>query len=49
MNDRIPKTKKLEEYVKHLNESFEILKKYNMKLNLEKCLFRVHSGNFLDS
>ena len=35
---------------KHLNdlqETFDTLRRYNMKLNLSKCAFRVSSGKFL--
>ena len=30
-----------------LQETFDILKRYNMKLNPSKCAFRVSSGKFL--
>lgn len=33
--------------MKHLKETFDILRKYNMKLNPEKCAFMVSSGKFL--
>lgn len=31
----------------HMKETFELLRKYKMKLNLEKCVFEVPSGEFL--
>ena len=31
----------------NLQETFDTLKRYNMKLNLSKCAFKVSSGKFL--
>ena len=31
----------------NLQETFDSLKRYNMKLNLSKCAFKVSSGKFL--
>jgi len=39
---------KKEDYFKHLEECFEILNQYQMKLNPAKCTFGVPSGEFLD-
>lgn len=47
MDDMITKSKDPEEYVKHLGETFELLRKYKMKLNPEKCVFRVSFSKFL--
>ena len=33
--------------LKHLHEVFKLIRRYNLKLNLLKCAFRVKSGNFL--
>lgn len=33
--------------MQHLEETFELPRKYRMKLNPEKCAFRVCSGKFL--
>ena len=33
--------------MKDLNEVFEILKEYKLRLNADKCPFRLSSGNFL--
>ena len=33
--------------LKHLHELFKLIRRYNLKLNLLKCAFRVKSGNFL--
>jgi len=37
----------VENHWKNLQETFDILKRYNMKLNPEKCAFRFGSGKFL--
>ena len=37
----------MEVYVEYLEETFGLLRKYKMKLNLEKCAFGVESGKFL--
>ena len=39
MDDMITKSKSPNEYVKHLKETFGLLRKYKMKLNPEKCAF----------
>ena len=36
-----------ENHIDHLSQLFEILCKYNMKLNPTKCVFGVTSGKFL--
>ena len=41
------KSKKRFDHTKHLQEAFELLRKYSMKLNPLKCAFRVSSGKFL--
>nr|XP_016484557.1 PREDICTED: uncharacterized protein LOC107805089 [Nicotiana tabacum] len=35
------------DHLKHLQETFDILRKHNMKLNPKKCAFGVGSGKFL--
>lgn len=47
VDDMITKSKEPRDHVKHLEETFELLRKYEMKLNPEKCAFRVSSGKFL--
>ncbi|XP_052288620.1 uncharacterized protein LOC127899311 [Citrus sinensis] len=47
VDDMITKSKIPEEHVRHLDETFELLRKYKMKLNPEKCAFGVESGKFL--
>ncbi|MBW4960282.1 reverse transcriptase family protein, partial [Klebsiella pneumoniae] len=36
-----------DQYLKHLRQAFEVLQKYNMKLNLTKCSSGVASSKFL--
>ena len=47
IDDMLVKLIKVELHIAHLAESFQILKNYNMKLNLTKCAFRVSVGKFL--
>ncbi|XP_059670865.1 uncharacterized protein LOC132316401 [Cornus florida] len=47
INDMVVKSVKKEDHLKHLQEVFNTLKKYNMKLNPSKCFFAVLSGQFL--
>ncbi|XP_024036873.1 uncharacterized protein LOC112096894 [Citrus clementina] len=47
VDDMITKSKIPKEHVRHLEETFELLRKYKMKLNPEKCAFGVESGKFL--
>ena len=43
----IVKRCKKESHIAYLKETFITPKKYNIKLNPKKCLFRVQSGRFL--
>ncbi|XP_019237255.1 PREDICTED: uncharacterized protein LOC109217453 [Nicotiana attenuata] len=47
IDDMLVKSAKKEDYISHLKEAFEILRRYGMKLNPEKCAFGVASGKFL--
>ncbi|KAH9703019.1 BED-type domain-containing protein [Citrus sinensis] len=47
VDDMITKSKEPRDHVKHLEETFELLRKYEMKLNPDKCAFGVSSGKFL--
>nr|KYP46154.1 Uncharacterized protein K02A2.6 [Cajanus cajan] len=47
VDDMVIKTKSIEEHVKDLEEIFKQIKKHNMRLNPEKCVFGVHGGKFL--
>ena len=47
IDDMLVKLVKPELHISHLTEVFQVLKSYNMKLNLAKCAFRVSPGKFL--
>ncbi|KAL0405338.1 UNVERIFIED_CONTAM: hypothetical protein Slati_3847700 [Sesamum latifolium] len=47
VDDMLVKSKKAEEHVKDLEETFSVLRKYKLKLNPAKCAFGVQSGRFL--
>ena len=47
MDDMLVKSTTIELHIAHLAEAFQILKKYNMKLNPTKCAFRFSAGKFL--
>ena len=41
------KSRREEDHLEDLRETFDTLRSYNMKLNLGKCTFRVTAGKFL--
>lgn len=47
IDDIVVKSKTQSEHVHHLQEVFQLLRKYGMKLNPAKCAFDVSSGKFL--
>ena len=47
VDDMLVKTKDEVKHLEDLNETFETLRRYRMKLNLNKCVFGVSSGKFL--
>ena len=47
INDMFVKSKELLDHTKHLQETFELLCTYGMKLNPLKCAFGVNLGKFL--
>ena len=47
IDDMLVKSLKAEDHINHLQQTFDLLRKYNMKLNPEKCTFGVQSGQFL--
>ena len=47
MDDMLVKSVKAELHIIHLAEAFQILKSYNMKLNLAKCTLGVSAEKFL--
>ena len=47
IDDMIVKSKTTRDHIEHLNQMFNILQMYQMKLNSLKCAFEVGSGKFL--
>lgn len=47
VDDLLTKSLKAKNQVRDLKETFDILRKYNMKCNSEKCSFRVFSEKIL--
>lgn len=47
MDDMITKFRDPAKHTLHLEEAFELLRQYRIKLNPEKCVFEVSSGKFL--
>ncbi|XP_017256033.2 uncharacterized protein LOC135147082 [Daucus carota subsp. sativus] len=47
IDDMVVKSLNAEDHVRHLEEVFDVLRQYNMKLNPSKCNFAVSSGKFL--
>lgn len=41
VDDMLVKNKDKKDHITHLQESFDMLQKYSIKLNLEKCTFGV--------
>ena len=47
VDDMLVKSKKVEQHLDDLRETFDILRKYQMRLIPAKCVFGVSSGKFL--
>nr|XP_016513520.1 PREDICTED: uncharacterized protein LOC107830471 [Nicotiana tabacum] len=47
IDDTLVKSQRGEDRIDHLKETFDILRRYRIKLNPEKCTFGVALGNFL--
>ena len=47
LDDMLAKSRKEEDHLDDLRETFNTLRQYNMKLNPSKCAFGVSSGKFL--
>lgn len=47
IDDMMVKSKERKDHVEDLKETFEVLRKYKLKLNASICAFRVRSGKFL--
>ncbi|XP_074351891.1 uncharacterized protein LOC141691044 [Apium graveolens] len=47
VDDMLVKSKVANDHIRHLMEMFNILRRFHMKLNPQKCVFSVESGKFL--
>nr|XP_016450222.1 PREDICTED: uncharacterized protein LOC107775063 [Nicotiana tabacum] len=47
IEDMLVKSTQAGDHIQHLSDTFQILRKFNMKLNPEKCAFGMSSGKFL--
>ncbi|XP_074373631.1 uncharacterized protein LOC141713979 [Apium graveolens] len=47
VDDMLVKSKVAGDHIKHLMEMFDILRRFRMKLNPQKCVFGMESGKFL--
>ena len=47
VDDMLVKSKRADSHLDDLKETFDILRKYQMKLKPAKCVFGVSSGKFL--
>ncbi|KAL0445055.1 UNVERIFIED_CONTAM: Pro-Pol polyprotein [Sesamum latifolium] len=47
VDDMLVKSKKAEDHIADLEETFAVLRKYRLKLNPAKCAFEVQGGRFL--
>ena len=47
LDNMLVKSKEAKTHLANLQEAFDTLRRYKMKLNLAKCLFRVSPGKFL--
>ena len=47
VDDMLVKSLRAEQHIQHLDEAFQTLGRYKMKLNPAKCAFGVASGKFL--
>ena len=47
MDDMLVKSRREEDHLEDLRETFDTFRSYNMKLNLRKYAFRVTAGKFL--
>ena len=47
IDDMLVKSMQRPDHVTHLQQTFDILKEYGMKLNPSKCAFKVSAGRFL--
>ena len=46
VNDMLVQSQAAQDHIQDLTETFEVLRKHDMKLNPSKCAFRVSKGKF---
>ena len=47
VDDMIVKAEKMDRHIHNLAEAFDAMRRHNMRLNPEKCSFRIDGGKFL--
>ena len=47
IDDMVIKSKEADQHLRDIDECFQVLRHYKMRLNLAKCAFGVSSGQFL--
>jgi len=47
VNDMLIKSTQRTDHLQHLSKAFDLLRKYKINLNPEKCIFKVASEKFL--
>ena len=47
IDDMLIKSKERSDHANHLQQVFDLLRTYGMKLNPAKCVFKVSAGRFL--
>ena len=47
IEDMLVKSKSREDHLSHLRQAFQLMRLHHLRLNPDKCAFRVESGNFL--
>ena len=49
IDDMVVKSKRSQDHLADLSQTFDILRRFQLKLNASKCAFGVGSGKFLGS
>ena len=47
IDDLLVKSKSRKDHIAHLQDVFQLMRLHRLRLNLDKCAFRVRFGNFL--
>ncbi len=48
IDDMVIKSRRVEDHARDIAKAFDVLNRAGIKLNLNKCTFRVKAGNFLN-